>query len=187
MAPALHFSNFAVTDPARIDNVSSVLPAAVPLRSNKGPGVSVPPTLVFAAALAAGVWWNARMSWPLATGSFVDPLEVAGAIGVAFGMVLFAAGMATFAKARTGIMLQQAATKVVASGPYRWSRNPQYVGFVAIYAGACLLMNTVWPLLLLPVVIVLTNRLVIAREERYMRQTFGDAYQAYSARVPRWL
>ena len=176
-----------MTDPAPTDEAAPALPAVVSLRSGKGPGVSVPPTLIFAAAFALGVWWNARTPWSILTGSLVDALEIAGAVGVAFGVVVFTAGLATFAKARTGIMLQHAATQVVAIGPYRWSRNPMYVGFVAIYTGACLFVNTAWPLLLLPLVIVAINRLVIAREERYMRKTFGDTYLTYTERVPRWL
>jgi len=155
--------------------------------SRKGPGVSVPPTFIFAAAFAFGAWWDARKAWPIHTGSLAEWLAVAGVVSVTFGIILFAAGMTTFARARTGILLQRPATRVVATGPYRWSRNPMYVGFAAIYAGACLLMNMVWPLLLLPVVIIATNRLVIAREERYMRETFTTAYQTYSQRVPRWL
>ena len=176
-----------MTDPAPTDDAAPAMRAVVSLRAGKGPGVSVPPTLVFAAAFALGVWWNARTPWPILAGSLVEPLATAGAVGVAFGVVVFAAGLVTFARARTGIMLQHAATQVVAIGPYRWSRNPMYVGFVAIYTGACLFVNMAWPLLLLPMVIVATNRLVIAREERYMRETFGDTYLAYTERVPRWL
>ena len=54
--------------------------------------------------------------------------------------------MATFARAQTGIMLQSPASQLVIIGPYRWSRNPMYVGFVAMYLGFALLMNSVWPL-----------------------------------------
>jgi len=157
------------------------------LHSRKGPGVSVPPTCIFAAAFALGAWWDARRDWPIHAGSFAEWLAIAGVVSVTFGIILFAAGMTTFARARTGILLQRPATQVVMTGPYRWSRNPMYVGFAAIYAGACLLMNMVWPLLLLPAVIIAINRLVIAREERYMRKTFAAAYLTYSQRVPRWL
>ena len=84
-------------------------------------------------------------------------------------------------------MLQQAATRIVTTGPYRWSRNPQYLAFVAMYLGASILANTIWPLVLLPVVIAALHWLVIQREEPYMHRTFRDEYRAYCRRVHRWL
>lgn len=158
--------------------------AEVPTR--RGPGMSVPPTALFVGGFWLGVWWNTYQSWPLeAQGTSV--LAAIGWLLVVAGMTLFAAGLVTFARARTGIMLQHAATAVVEAGPYRWSRNPQYVAFVAIYIGASLVANSAWPLLLLPVVIGALHALVIAREERYMQRTFPQAYGEYCQRVRRWL
>jgi protein-S-isoprenylcysteine O-methyltransferase Ste14 len=62
-----------------------------------------------------------------------------------------------------------------------------YVGFVAMYLGAALLANSVWPLLLLPVVIITLESLIINREERYLRSVFGAEYEEYCRRVGRWL
>jgi len=72
-------------------------------------------------------------------------------------------------------------------GPYRFTRTPMYVGWVIVHLGCVLLTNTVWPLVSLPVVLVLISRAVIAKEERYLAAKFGDAYRAYKARVRRWL
>ena len=74
------------------------------LHSRKGPGVSVPPTCIFAAAFALGAWWDARRDWPIHAGSFAEWLAIAGVVSVTFGIILFAAGMTTFARARTGIL-----------------------------------------------------------------------------------
>ena len=148
--------------------------------------MSAPPTALFVGGFWLGVWWNSYAPWPLDLG-LAALLGAVGWILVAAGMTLFVAGLMTFARARTGIMLQQAATAVVEAGPYRWSRNPQYVAFVAIYIGASLIANSVWPLLLLPVVIVALHSLVIAREEGYMQRTFPREYQEYCQRVRRWL
>ena len=70
-------------------------------------------------------------------------------------------------------------------GPYRFTRNPMYLGLVFILAGLVLLANALWPLILLPVVIV--RRAVIDREERYLTAKFGEEYLRYLARVRRWL
>ena len=56
-----------------------------------------------------------------------------------------------------------------------------------LYTGLGMLFNTVWTLLLLPVVLLLMNRGVIEREEAYLEQKFGAQYQAYRENVRRWL
>ena len=84
-------------------------------------------------------------------------------------------------------MLQKPATALMRQGPYAWSRNPQYLAFVAIYVGAALVTNTVWPLLLLAPVLALVVNTVIRREERYLQRMFGASYVAYCRDVGRWL
>lgn len=153
----------------------------------QGPGVLVPPTLLFVAGYAAGVWLHQADPWSLQDSGEHGWRQVAGIVIAAAGAALFWTGLWTFARMRTGIMLQQPATRVVTSGPYRWSRNPQYVAFVALYFGASILANSAWPLVLLPLVIVALHQLVIRREERYMHHTFRDEYRAYCQRVHRWL
>lgn len=152
----------------------------------RGPDTDVPPTLIFVAGFAGGMWLNSVHPWLLDDERSLLLLTLGG-VFIALGSALFAAGLLTFARARTGIMLQRAATLVVTTGPYRWSRNPQYVSFVLVHLGASLIANSVWPLLLLPVVILTLTRLVIAREERYLLRTFDTSYSAYTRRVPRWL
>lgn len=151
-----------------------------------GPGAPLPPTLIYVVGFLAG-WWLEQVS-PLAGGELPHvAVRTIGWVGVVAGTALFGWGLLTFARQRTGIMLQQAATHVVSVGPYRWSRNPQYVAFTAIYVGLAMAYGLIWPLILLPVVILLLTVAVIAREERYMRATFGAGYADYCRRVRRWL
>lgn len=84
-------------------------------------------------------------------------------------------------------MFHEAATQVVDVPPYSWSRNPMYVAFTVIYAGAALVLQVWWPIVMLPVVLGILTFVVIAREERYMRATFGAAYDDYCRRVRRWI
>lgn len=72
------------------------------------------------------------------------------------------------------------------SGPYRFTRNPMYLSMTMIYLGITLLTNMLWPLLLLPFVIVVLQAAVIRREEKYLKEAFGEAYEAYCNRVRRW-
>jgi protein-S-isoprenylcysteine O-methyltransferase Ste14 len=72
------------------------------------------------------------------------------------------------------------------SGPYAHRRNPMYVAWTVGYVGVALVLGTAWPLLLLPVVLVVTQ-VVVLREERSLERRFGDAYRIYKASVRRYL
>ncbi len=62
-----------------------------------------------------------------------------------------------------------------------------YVGLTLIYLGVSALTGAVWPLLFLPLPVLVTDRRVIPMEERQLEAAFGASYLAYKARVPRWL
>jgi protein-S-isoprenylcysteine O-methyltransferase Ste14 len=62
------------------------------------------------------------------------------------------------------------ATAMVDSGPYRLTRNPMYVGLAGSYVGCSLLLDSWWAFAMLPVVITIIDRQVIAREERLSRE-----------------
>lgn len=151
------------------------------------PGVRVPPPLLFVAGLL--------VAWALDRGVRSLPLPglgpaasaPLGATLVLLGLAVVAWGIATFRRARTAIIPVRAASRLVASGPYRFTRNPMYTGFTIVYLGIAALMRSAWPLLLLPPVLAALVRLVIAREERYLSAAFGAEYDAYRARVRRWL
>ena len=54
-----------------------------------------------------------------------------------------------------------------------------------IYTGIAILRNALWAILLLPLVVVVTQRELIEREERYLERTFGEEYLSYKRRVRR--
>ena len=147
----------------------------------------MPPTLLFILGFTGGLWWHQADAWPMQPHGDDSLRLIAGILAASAGAALFWTGLWTFARLRTGIMLQDAATRLVTSGPYRWSRNPQYVAFVLLYFGVSVLANTVWPVILLPLVIAALHVLVIRREERYMHRIFRDEYRVYCRRVHRWL
>ncbi len=76
---------------------------------------------------------------------------------------------------------------LVTSGPFRFSRNPMYLGLIVLGVGAALIAGT-WLMWLVPVLLfVLDNFVIIPFEERSMERAFGDAYRDYRARVRRWI
>jgi protein-S-isoprenylcysteine O-methyltransferase Ste14 len=77
--------------------------------------------------------------------------------------------------------------RLVIAGPYRFVRNPMYIGAGLALVGAALFYQS-WPLLIYAgAFLVVTHLFVIMYEEPTLRRTFGEDYEAYCARVGRWL
>jgi protein-S-isoprenylcysteine O-methyltransferase Ste14 len=152
------------------------------------PGVPFPPPFLFVAGFLAGLALE-RWGWriPVAPDGLRALLVFTGWLGVIAGLFLAGWGLLVFFRARTAIIPNHPARRLVTSGPYRFSRNPMYVGLSALYVGLALLFNVAWPLVLFPVVLIALFGLVIRREERYLAEAFGDAYALYGQRVRRWL
>jgi protein-S-isoprenylcysteine O-methyltransferase Ste14 len=87
----------------------------------------------------------------------------------------------------TSIVPVRPATTLVVEGPYRFSRNPMYLGLLILYVGVACWSNLVWPLVLAPALVWTMQVVVIAREERYLRRKFGEDYGKYLTQVRRWL
>lgn len=80
----------------------------------------------------------------------------------------------------------EAPTALVTTGPYRYSRNPMYVGWSAGYLGVAALAHSAWLLALFPVVAAV-NHHEIRREERALEREFGAEYRRYRGAVRRYL
>jgi protein-S-isoprenylcysteine O-methyltransferase Ste14 len=148
------------------------------------PGVIAPPPLLYLVALVIGLIWHVLVP--------VRPLPTAAARPL--GGLMCIAGLAFAARARrvmrnagTNINPYRPPTTLVCEGPFRISRNPLYVSVTALYVGVTLLVDALWPLVLLPPLLVVMRVGVIDREERYLEAKFGEAYLDYKARVRRWL
>jgi protein-S-isoprenylcysteine O-methyltransferase Ste14 len=72
-------------------------------------------------------------------------------------------------------------------GSYLLSRNPSYVGLLALYLGLALLAPTFWGLVLFPAAVLLVLWGAIHPEERFLHERFGAPYDDYTRRVRRWL
>jgi protein-S-isoprenylcysteine O-methyltransferase Ste14 len=147
-------------------------------------GVPVPPPLIYIAGLAAGgvvefFRSTTGPAWPISV-----TIAVAG--GLAW-LVLDGSAMARFRRAGTPVIPFSPTTALVVDGPYRFSRNPIYLGMAALYIGLAVILGLMWAFLFLPFVLLAIDRLVIAREEPYLERKFGEEYVAYKRRVRRWI
>jgi len=149
-------------------------------------GVRVLPPLIYAGLFLAG--YAVHRFVPLRLWGDVPPLaRLVGWGLVAAGVLLAASAVWLFRRAGTTPNPTRPTTALVLHGPYRFTRNPMYVGLGCCYLGAALLVNSAWPFALFPAVIVLVQGWVIAPEEAYLERKFGAEYRAYRARVRRWL
>ena len=145
------------------------------------PGVIAPPPLVALAWFAGGLLVERAAPVPrLHARGLGLPLVIGGALlaGWAIG---------TMRSAKTPVSPFEPSTELVTEGPFRFTRNPIYLGGMLFYGGLALLLDRLGPLLLLPGLLATLKRGVIEREERFLAQKFGDRYREYQAAVPRWL
>jgi protein-S-isoprenylcysteine O-methyltransferase Ste14 len=93
----------------------------------------------------------------------------------------------TMQQAGTNVAPSQPTTVIVTNGPFRFTRNPIYLSLTLLYGSISLLTNALWPMLVLPIVLIVVDRGVIVREEHYLEDKFGEEYTQYKARVRRWI
>ena len=149
-------------------------------------GVRVLPPLIYAGLFLAG--YAGHRFLPLRL--WGDPPAVARLVGwglVLAGVLLAASAVMLFRRAGTPPNPTRPTTALVLHGPYRFTRNPMYVGLGLCYLGTALLVNSIWPLILLPGLIALVQRWVIAPEEAYLERKFGAEYRSYRTQARRWL
>jgi protein-S-isoprenylcysteine O-methyltransferase Ste14 len=151
---------------------------------NDRANVKILPPIVVGAALALGMAIAGLFPTPLL------PSNVAIAVGTGFivlslPLVLLAARQLN--RASTAFDVRKPTTTVVTTGIFRVSRNPVYLSMMLLYVGIAFLMNSPWMLLVAYPTGSALCLLAIRPEERYLATKFGDAYQNYTASVPRWI
>jgi len=155
--------------------------------SARGPNVRVPPPLVYVAGFVATWLLNQRMEFLIDSQGARPPQVAAGTVILGAGLIVMLWGLVTFWRARAAVIPIRAARQLVTWGPYRFTRNPMYVGLTFAYFGLALVVNWAWPIVFLPVVLVVMSTAVIGREERYLHTAFPEAYGQYCQRARRWL
>ena len=106
---------------------------------------------------------------------------------IAAGVLLARGAFRAMGLAGTSANPYGSATVLVTQGPFRWTRNPLYLAQTLLYIGMAMALNTVWPMVWLPAVLLVMRYGVIEREERYLDTRFGAAYRAYRSTVRRWV
>jgi protein-S-isoprenylcysteine O-methyltransferase Ste14 len=163
-----------------------------PTRDNEGMAHGYERTVAFRLWPPVAVGAPLLVGW-LATSIWGDPIELGRwRVPLGWALVLFfvawnAWSLWLFRRHETGLLPGQATRAMIEEGPYRRSRNPLYVGLLALYLGLALLAPTLWGLVLFPAAVLLVLWGAIHPEERFLHERFGASYDDYTRRVRRWL
>jgi len=148
----------------------------------------IPPPVV-GLACAGLAWWLAHMAPTFA-------LQLPGRLALAVALLLAAAGLAfdlwglwAFRRHRTtpNPMAPERARTVVQTGPYRFTRNPMYLGVALQLLAWCFYLGNPLTLLALVAFVAYITRFQILPEERALAQRFGEPYLQYLRSVRRWI
>ena len=140
--------------------------------------------------VAIGVPWLVGVAVEGAAGISVDLGQSAVVIGwalVVFFVVWNGWSLILFARRGTGLLPGQHTTTLLDEGPYRVSRNPLYLGLLALYLGAALIASSWVALALAPLAFAGLHWGAVLPEERYLSERLGTEYAEYRDRVRRWM
>jgi protein-S-isoprenylcysteine O-methyltransferase Ste14 len=151
------------------------------------PVMRIPVPWVFILAYLVGFVVQLYLPIPVQSAKVVRISLITGLVLVVIGVAFAFSALGIFKKRSTTTIPFERPTSLVMSGPYRFSRNPMYVGLTLIYLGVAGTRAEFWPVIVLPVLLAYVNFIVIPVEEQHLREAFGDSYVQYSARVRRWL
>lgn len=158
------------------------------------PNVAVPPPLIYFAFLGLG-WavdrYGVQIGLPAGEDmSFGLGIELRRGLALVLilgGLLLDGMAAGLFRRLGTAVEPWKPSTALATDGPFRFSRNPIYLGFAITYVGLAVGMNSPITLLLLIPCLLVVDRFVIRKEEAYLASKFGTEYEAYRNRVRRWL
>ena len=147
-------------------------------------GVIAPPPLIALGGIALGYLANRLYPVPWVPHALRTPL---GALLVAAALTLFVLSIREFRAADTPIPTRRPTRAIVATGPYRFSRNPIYLSFATLILAIAVWTGSAWYLVGLVLTVLLITMGVIIREERYLERKFGEEYLSYKRTVRRWV
>jgi protein-S-isoprenylcysteine O-methyltransferase Ste14 len=147
--------------------------------------VIIRPPLAWGLAVLAGLGLDWVVPLPFLPADL--PVGWLGALVFILALVLFAWAIEMVTKAGSNVPTNRPTTTIVENGPYRFTRNPIYLGMFLGLIGLAIAFDNLWLLLTLVPFALVIRYGVVAREEAYLERKFGDVYWGYRSRVRRWL
>ncbi len=145
------------------------------------------PPIVLAFVIVLALCLGALFPVRSYTKPIIEWLQIPGILLMGMGVILDVWGMATMHYAKTNIIPNTKATNLVTTGPFRFTRNPIYLGNTILLIGIALCFNRPWFLLAAGLHVILDETLAIRREEKHLAARFGKEWEEFKDRVPRWI
>ena len=154
--------------------------------AERGAQVRFPPPLIFVIGILVGVVFQYAVT--------AAPVSIDRAIGAMGGVLILMIGLGLIASARMLFVRTgqspipwKPTPELIVKGPYRFTRNPMYLGITLCELGLGLAINNLWISLFAAPALLTTHFVAVLPEERYLTSKFGERYNAYLAHVRRYL
>ena len=151
-----------------------------------GARVRFPPPLIFLIGILAGVVLRYAVT--------PAPVPLDRTIGAAAGVLILAIGIGLIASARTHFVRTgqspapwKPSPELILQGPYRYTRNPMYLGMTLVEVGLGVALNNLWISLFAALALAAVHYVAVLPEERYLSSKFGESYARYRVQVRRYL
>jgi protein-S-isoprenylcysteine O-methyltransferase Ste14 len=119
--------------------------------------------------------------------SGIDKVQSAGYPVVLIGLVLLLWCVRDFYVVGKGTLAPWAPPKkIVVTGLYKYVRNPMYVGVLVLILGWSILFQSIVLLAYAAIFFLIFHIRVLTNEEPWLNKTFGEEWQSYKNKVPRW-
>jgi protein-S-isoprenylcysteine O-methyltransferase Ste14 len=145
------------------------------------------PPIIYLLAVAIGLVLHLAYPLPWLPGRAADWAQVFGALLGLAALAIDLITVSNFRHFQTTVLPHRAASKLITTGPFAWSRNPIYVANTLLILAAGLYFGKLWLVLLAPLAAFTTQKLAIEREELHLAELFGAEWRAYAAKVRRWI
>jgi protein-S-isoprenylcysteine O-methyltransferase Ste14 len=113
--------------------------------------------------------------------------RLAGGVFIIIGLLLLVIANGLFTRAGTGVIPFRNVSALVTEGIFRYTRNPMYLGMVAVLLGCAITVGASVPLCIPLLFAVIIEMRFIRPEEALLRDLFPEQYPAYCRRVRRWM
>lgn len=150
------------------------------------PGIYIPPPLIFAAIFLIAFLIQKVI---IINNSFFqkDGTKMLGIIFFLVALYLLVRGVWKFIATGNTLITMQPASSLQSEGIYKFTRNPMYLGLIFLYLALTCAIGNWWHIIFLPILILIIEKYVIKREEKYLERRFGQSYLDYKKQVRRWV
>lgn len=153
---------------------------------SKGPGVYVPPPLLYVLTFVIAIVIQKKISLPDKLFHLIIT-KAAGVLFLIIAIFFLVKSLRQFFLTKNTVILIKPASSLQTSGIYGMTRNPMYVGLAILYLAITCFIGNWWNIILFPLLLIIVQEYIIKREEKYLQLEFGQEYEEYKTKVRRWL